>query len=152
RVTIIFLLVVPFTTGGAGQRRRPVPANRFVPELEAELTRLHQAAPESGYAYGQLAHLTEQIGPRLSGSAQAAAAVQYVADELKRLGLEVRLEAVSVPHWVRGIESGEIVQFPGQVLGITQRIVLTALGGSVATPADGLTAEVVVVDDFAQLN
>jgi len=57
-----------------------------------------------------------------------------------------------VPHWVRGIESGEIVQFQGQASGITQKLVLTALGGSVATPLEGFSAEVAVVDDFDQLN
>ena len=152
RVLFVFLLLVPFALQGSGQRRRPTLPIRFAPELEAELTRLQQAALESGYAYSRLAHLTENIGPRLSGSPQAAAAVEYVADELKRLGLEVRLEPVSVPHWVRGLESGEVVQFPRQVSGTTQRIVLTALGGSVATPPGGLTADVAMVDDFAQLN
>src|SRR5258706_6771103 len=35
--------------------------------------------------------------------------------------------------------------------GTTQKIVLTALGGSVATPSEGLTAEVVVVNNFDEL-
>ena len=76
-------------------------------------------------------------GPRLSGSAQAQKAVEYVAGELKALGLEVQLEKVMVPHWVRGEETAALVQFPGQAPKTTQKIVLTALGGSVATPADG---------------
>ena len=47
-----------------------------------------------------------------------------------------------VPHWVRGEETAALMQFPGQAENTTQKIVLTALGGSVATPAEGLTAEV----------
>ena len=66
---------------------------------------------------------------------------------LKALGLEVQLEKVMVPHWVRGEESAALVEFPGQAAGTTQKIVLTALGGSVPTPAEGLTAEVVVAED-----
>src|SRR5215467_10285449 len=127
RLLFLFLLLVPLSLQAASQGRRPSSTGRFSPELTGELDRLHKAALESTYAYSQLAHLTQNIGPRLSGSSQAAAAVQYVAGELKRLGLEVRLEPVSVPHWVRGIESGEIVQFQGQASGITQKLVLTAL-------------------------
>jgi Zn-dependent M28 family amino/carboxypeptidase len=82
---------------------------------------------------------------------QAAAAVEYVAGELRRLGLAVQLEEVKVPHWVRGAETGELVEYPGQAKGTGQKIVLTALGGSTSTPADGTTADVVVVNNFDEL-
>jgi hypothetical protein len=62
------------------------------------------------------------------------------------------MEKVMVPHWVRGEETGELVQFPGRAPNSTQKLVLTALGGSVATPEDGLTADVVVVNDFDELH
>lgn len=105
----------------------------------------------SAYTYRQVAHLVNNIGPRLSGSAQAQKAVEYVAGEMKALGLEMHLEKVMVPHWVRGQETAALVQFPGQANGTTQKILLTALGGSVATPADGLTAGVIVVRNFDEL-
>lgn len=117
----------------------------------ADAKRLQQAALTSDYAYRQVAHLSNNIGPRLSGSAQAQKAVEYVAGELKSLGCEVRTEKVMVPHWVRGEETAALTEFPGQAPNTTQKIILTALGGSVATPADGLTAEVVVVHDFDEL-
>ena len=123
----------------------------YSPQTLAELKQLQQAALQSDYAYRQVAHLANNIGPRLSGSAQAQKAVEYVAGEMKALGLEVQLEKVMVPHWVRGAETGELLQFPGQVANTMQKIVLTALGSSVATPAEGLTAEVVVVRDFDEL-
>src|SRR5438132_12725584 len=106
---------------------------------------------ESDYAYRQLAHLTENIGPRLSGSPQAQMAVEYVAAELRKLGLEVQLEKVMVPHWVRGEETAALTDYPSMAPNTTQKIVLTALGGSVATPAEGLTAEVIAVNNFDEL-
>jgi hypothetical protein len=123
----------------------------FSPQTLAELKRLQQAALSSDYAYKQVAHLANNIGQRLSGSAQAAKSVQYVASELKALGCHVQLERVMVPHWVRGEETAALVQFPGQAENTTQKIVLCALGASIATPADGITADVVVAKDFDEL-
>jgi carboxypeptidase Q len=56
-----------------------------------------------------------------------------------------------VPHWVRGAETAELVEYPGQAPGTTQKIVLTALGQSPATPPEGITAPVVVVASFDEL-
>ena len=128
----------------------PAPAV-FSPHTLAELKRLQQAALTSDYAYRQVAHLSNNIGPRLSGSAQAAKAVDYVAAELKALGCEVHLEKVMVPHWVRGEETAALVQFPGQAQRTTQKIVLCALGASVATSPNGIEAEVIVVRNFDEL-
>ena len=86
----------------------------FSPQTLAELKRLQQAALTSDYAYRQVAHLSNNIGPRLTGSAQAAKAVEYITGELKAIGCEVQLEKVMVPHWVRGEETAALVQFPGQ--------------------------------------
>src|SRR5204863_7355205 len=123
----------------------------FSAQTLAELKRLQQAAVTSDYAYRQVAHLADNIGPRLTGSAQAAKAVEYVAAELKAIGCEVQLEKVSVPHWVRGEEICSLVQWPGMAENTTQKIVLCALGGSVATPNDGVTTEVVTVKNFDEL-
>jgi Zn-dependent M28 family amino/carboxypeptidase len=123
----------------------------FPPLLLQQLSAIKAAALGDDYGYRQLAHLTENIGPRPTGSPQASAAAQYVAEELRHLGLEVRLEPVTVQHWVRGAETAALVDYPAMVPGTTQKIVLTALGGSPATPADGLTADVVAVDNFEEL-
>ena len=77
--------------------------------------------------------------------------MEYVAGEMKSLGCEVQLEKVMVPHWVRGIETAELTQFPGQAAGTTQKVVLCALGGSVATPPEGITADTICVRDFDEL-
>ncbi|WP_348261182.1 M20/M25/M40 family metallo-hydrolase [Telmatobacter sp. DSM 110680] len=121
-------------------------------EQLATMERLRAAAMKSDYAYKELQHLTDNIGPRLSGSPQAQKAVDYVAGEMRSLGAEVTLEKAAVPHWVRGMETAELTAWPGQAPGTTQKIVLTALGGSTATPPEGITTEVVVVDDWKQLN
>jgi hypothetical protein len=123
----------------------------FPPQLLEELSAIKSAALSEDYSYRQLAHLTENIGPRPSGSPQAKAAVDYVAGELRQLGLEVHLEEVKVPHWVRGAETAELTEYAGQAAGTTQKIVLTALGGSTSTPAEGTTADVVVVNNFDEL-
>ena len=123
----------------------------FSQQTLAELKRLQQAALSSDYAYRQVAHLANNIGPRLSGSAQAAKAVEYIANELKAIGCEVQLEKVMVPRWVRGEETAALVQFPGQALNTTQKIVLCALGPSVATPPNGIEAEVIAVRNFDEL-
>jgi carboxypeptidase Q len=123
----------------------------FPPQLLDELGVIKKAALADDYAYQQVAHLTENIGPRPSGSAGAKAAVDYVAGELRQLGLDVQLEEVKVPHWVRGAETAQLVEFPRQAPGTSQKIVLTALGGSTSTPDDGLTADVVVVNNFDEL-
>ena len=117
----------------------------------SELKQLQQAALDSDYAYRQVAHLANNIGPRLSGSAQAAKAVEYVAGELKALGCNVQLEKTIVPHWVRGEETAALVQFPGQASNTTQKVILCALGGSVATPESGIEAEVIVANNFDEL-
>jgi hypothetical protein len=123
----------------------------FSPQTLADLKRLQQAALSSDYAYRQVAHLANNIGPRLTGSAQAAKAVEYVAGELKAIGCEVQLEKVTVPHWVRGEETAALVNWPGMAENTTQKVVLCALGDSVATPKDGITADVVAVRTFDEL-
>ncbi len=141
---------MPMAPPNSNASPSPTPAV-FSPQTLAELKRLQQVALSSDYAYKQVAHLANNIGPRLSGSAQAAKSVQYVASELKALGCEVQLERVMAPHWVRGEETAALVQFPGQAENTTQKIVLCALGASVATPADGITANVVVAKNFDEL-
>ena len=152
-VMLCFLFALNLVRLSSAQLSRPPqpPAVQYSPELISQIKRIQQAALESDYAYRQLAHLSNNIGPRLSGSPQAQTAVEYVAAELRKLGLEVQLEKVMVPHWVRGEETGALTEYPGMSPNTTQKIVLTALGGSVATPFEGLTAEVVVVNNFDEL-
>lgn len=96
-------------------------------------------------AYATLEHLTDDVGQRLSGSPGAAAAVAWTTQRFREWDIAVRNEPVRVPHWVRGREEASLVSH------LNQRIILTALGGSVATPAEGITADVVEVTSFDEL-
>ena len=120
-------------------------------QFTKDLTTLRDGALSDDYAYQQVKYLSENIGARPEGSLQAQAAVDYVASELKKLGLDVHLEPVMVPRWTRGQDTAELVDYPGHVLGTNQRIVLLALSGNTPTSAEGITAEVVVVNNFQEL-
>ena len=108
--------------------------------------RVIAAARKDGRAWERLAELTDTFGHRLSGSPQLEAALRWAEGGMKADGLEnVRLEPVDVPHWVRGRESLDLVEPAGGDL------VVLGLGGSVGTPEDGLTAEVLPVASFDDL-
>ncbi len=115
------------------------------------LARIRDAAMGSDWAYQELADLADTVGPRLTGSRGAEAAVTQVATALASVGFQVRLQPVTVAHWVRGEERAELVGYAGRPEGITQKVVLTALGGSSATAAEGLSAPVLVVHSFAEI-
>jgi carboxypeptidase Q len=166
KLCYVVLLIVLFFSTAHAQNRQPKPApmpflaqprasqaeqENFPPQLLEELSAIKAAALSDDYAYRQVAHLTENIGPRPSGSLQAKAAVDYVAAQLRDLGLDIHLEEVKVPHWVRGAETAELIEYSGQVAGTTQKVVLAALGGSTSTPAEGITTDVVVVTNFDEL-
>jgi hypothetical protein len=152
---IIFpILLVCFsaaTVVGQNPNAKPTPA-LYSEKTLRNMDRIQEAALKSNYAYQKTGYMTNNIGPRLTGSPQADRAVEWVASEMRKLGVKVRLQKLTVPHWVRGEEKGKITQFPGMAKGTTQKVVLTALGGSVATPPNGLQAEVLVVSSFEELN
>jgi carboxypeptidase Q len=124
--------------------------NAMLINTQRDIEAMREMARSSTYAYEQVRFLSNNIGPRMSGSAQAAAAVAYVAQQMRDLGLDVRLEPVTVPHWVRGREEAELVRYPCQIEGTGQKILVTALGNTVATPDQGITGSILVVDDFEQ--
>jgi hypothetical protein len=125
------------------------------PPLDASvattMARVRDAAMDSAWSWQRLEELTDRIGPRLSGSPQHAAAIAQLASAMRALGAEVRLQPVKVPHWVRGEEHAELTDYPGRPPGVTQSLHLTALGSSSATTAAGLSARVIVVHDFDEL-
>jgi Zn-dependent M28 family amino/carboxypeptidase len=101
-------------------------------------------ADEAGL--NRLEYLCYRIGNRLSGSAALDQAIAWGAEEMKKAGLaNVRTIPAKVPHWVRGRESAEMVE-PQQ-----KPLFMLGLGGSVATPPDGITADVVAVSSFDEL-
>ena len=136
-------------------RRGPATGNRQLATIAIVLITIaaHAQQPDdiiqrelkTSQAYDTLAHLTDSIGPRLSGSKGAAAAVAWTTARFRAWGIPVVDEPVMVPHWVRGREEASLVSHSDQ------KIVLTTLGGSVATPPAGITADVIEADSFDDL-
>ncbi len=109
--------------------------------------RLTAAATNSHFAWNRLAELCDRFGPRYSGSTNLENAIDWILDQMKADGLDaVRGEPVPVSHWVRGRESLEWVGAG------TESIPMLGFGFSVATPPEGITAPVLVVTNFAELN
>lgn len=113
------------------------------------LKKIYDQSLTNGKSYEWLDHLSNQIGGRLSGSLNAERAVQYTKEELEAIGLDrVWLQPVMVPKWVRGTpEFAYIETAPGE----TTPVNICALGGSIATPLQGLKAELIEVQGLDEL-
>jgi carboxypeptidase Q len=112
----------------------------------AAADRLINAALADSAAWNRVAELTERFGNRFSGTQGLERAIDWVIAEMKKDGLQnVRGEPVMVPRWVRGAESAELIEPRRQALP------MLGLGGSIATPAQGITAEVLVVSSWDDL-
>lgn len=111
--------------------------------------KITKEALRTEHAYALLREVTA-LGPRLSGSTQAAAAVELTRQMMERMEFaNVRLQPVLVPHWVRGpVEEAAVLNSPSQG---NVALTICALGGSIATPEMGLVAEVVEVKSFEEL-
>lgn len=108
--------------------------------------RIIEAALADSAAFERMAYMADTFGPRLSGSESLERAIDWMLAEMEADGLEnVRAQEVMVPHWVRGEESVELVE-PRR-----ERLPMLGLGGSVGTPAEGITAEALVVRSFEEL-
>ncbi len=117
------------------------------PKLSAAETLISRGRESHG-AYALLTDLVDHVGPRLTGSDGAKAAVVWAMERFSAVGLEARHEPVSVPVWVRGLEHGEVLAAPGRR---AQALALTALGGSPGTRRNGLEAELVEVSSLPEL-
>jgi len=104
----------------------------------------------NGQAYANLKYLCKKVGPRLSGSAGADLAVEQTARMLREAGADtVYLQPCMVPKWERGAkEVGKATFSNGKSIPLN----IVALGMSVGTPATGLTAAVVEVKNFSELD
>lgn len=118
----------------------------IVARYRAVADRIIAAAQADSGAHRRLAELTDRFGHRFSGSESLERAIDWILEEMRRDGIEnVRGEPVMVPRWVRGAERADLVQ------PIARSLPMLGLGGSVATPPGGITAEVLVVSSFDDL-
>lgn len=103
-------------------------------------------ATHSSLAYPRLAELCDTFGPRFSGTTNLEGAIDWALATLKADGFEgVRGEPVMVPRWVRGEESLQ------QITPRPQAMPVLGLGGTIGTPPDGITADALVLTNFAEL-
>ena len=111
-----------------------------------EVDGLIKAALAGSQAYDITESLTTEIGPRVGGSPEEAKAREWAVAKFKEIGLQnVRIEPFTMPYWERGIETASIVSpYP-------QQLYITSLGGSVATPAGGVEAELAYFPTFEDL-
>lgn len=139
--TRLLALAAATLLGAAPCRAQTIPQ-----DYRAPADRLIDAALGDSAAFERLTTLVDRFGHRLSGSESLERALDWIMAEMRADGLEnVRGEPVLVPHWVRGEESAELVSPRPRVLP------MLGLGGSVATPAGGIEAEVLVVSSFEEL-
>jgi len=115
-------------------------------DLSPELKTLITSARSGQQGYEITRSLTTEVGPRLAGTPAEARARDWALSKFREIGLEnVRVEPFNIQGWERGVETAQILSpYP-------QDLVITALGGSVATPPDGITAQVAYFESFEAL-
>jgi len=120
-------------------------ATAFAAQSPAQ--RLIDAAMSDQTGWKRLEYLCDSIGHRLSGSTGMTRSIEWALSEMKKDGLEsVASPKVMVPHWVRGQESARLIA-PWET-----ELPMLGLGGSIATPVEGITAETVAVESFDELD
>ncbi len=118
-------------------------------EDSAAIKKIANEVMTNGKAYDNLRYLCKKIGPRLSGSPQAQQAVEATAKMLKDAGADtVFLQPCMVPHWIRGEKETGYIKLAN---GTKYNLNLCALGNSEGTGKNGITAPVIEVNSFAQL-
>lgn len=116
---------------------------------ETTIKQIFDQALSNGKSYSMLYELSVNIGPRLSGSPGAAAAVEWSRHVMEGFGFDsVWLQPVLVPHWVRGQK--EIGRIVSKKMG-TVEVNVCALGGTIGTGPSGISASVVEVKSFEEL-
>lgn len=138
--------LVPVLLGLAVLSAAPLPA---ASDRETTLQQIAAEALARGGAHDQLRDLLARHPGRLAGSEALAGAVRWSEARLQSLQLDrVWLQEVMVPHWERGHPESVQLMAPGVA---PVRLAAAALGGSIATPADGLTAPVIEVSSLEDL-
>ncbi len=116
--------------------------------LRETAKKITDSALQEREAFSMLAELCS-IGPRLSGSENSIKAIHWAENKMKADGFDsVWLQPVMVPHWVRGSEEAVIVS--GRYKG--RHINICALGGSIGTAEEGITAPVFEVETLDEID
>lgn len=90
--------------------------------------------------------LTTEVGPRLAGTESEARARDWALRRLQTMGFaNVRVEPFDIPGWTRGLEQAALLA------PFAQPLAVTTLGGSVATPEEGIEAELAAFNSLEDL-
>ncbi|HXE74257.1 MAG TPA: M20/M25/M40 family metallo-hydrolase [Candidatus Xenobia bacterium] len=140
RAVAVALLVAACEATGAE------PPQRLDARYRDTANRILAAALTEDGAWEKLSYLCDRVGHRLSGSPELERAIAWAAEQMRADGLEnVRLQPVKVPRWIRGRESVEVLE------PVRRSLAVLGLGLSVGTPPEGITAPVVVVRSYDEL-
>jgi carboxypeptidase Q len=114
-----------------------------------QIRKFYDEALVNGQCYENLRYLCKSIGQRLSGSAGAAKSVDWSKKLMEGYGFDkVYLQEVMVPHWVRGAKEQAFIIDGNKKIAVP----IAALGMSIATPAAGITANIVEVRSIKELD
>ncbi|QDZ07485.1 M20/M25/M40 family metallo-hydrolase [Sphingomonas panacisoli] len=142
--------IAPLALAGIAVLAVPAIAQRALPtasvKVDPAVAKARDAALKDDVAWDIVEGLTTEVGQRLAATEAEARARAWAVVKLKALGFKnVHIETYTMPVWVRGVETAEIVgPYP-------QKLTLAALGRSGATPPEGITAPVVYFPTFNDL-
>jgi len=115
-------------------------------EYSDEAAEIIATAIDNTSAFKTLSYFGDRFGHRFSGSESLENSLDWIVEELKSQGFtQITEQPVKVPHWVRGNEHATMI------LPRMQELPMLGLGGSIATPGEGITADVLVVNSFEDL-
>lgn len=136
--TTLFLIIISV---------QPILAQSVLNNKHQENARsLIESAMSSEIAWERLTYMADTFGPRFSGSENLENSIDWIIETMKKDGFDnVWGQPVMVPHWVRGEESATLIS-PR-----VQDLPMLSLGGTIATPEGGITADVIVVKNFEEL-
>jgi carboxypeptidase Q len=136
-IPLLSLLFILFTS--------PAQAQQIADQYRDAAEKIIQAAIGDDEAFEYLTEFVDTFGHRFSGSESLERSIDWIIEDLKSEGIKVWTQPVMVPHWVRGEESATMI-LPREM-----DLPMLGRGGSVGTPEEGLQAEVIVVNNFEEL-
>ncbi|WP_047788480.1 M20/M25/M40 family metallo-hydrolase [Tenacibaculum mesophilum] len=151
KLTFLLLTSITFFACKTEQKQPTTASNTYTEanykQDSTQVKKLFNTALTQGKSYEWLRDLTQNIGSRLSGSEGAAKSVIWGEKLMKEVGLDsVWLQPIMVPHWVRGEKEVANYEFNGEKINVP----ICALGGSTATPSNGITAKVIEVKNIEE--
>jgi carboxypeptidase Q len=141
RKVILFLFLLAIVVNGSAQTAD----SAFIKSISDEILL-------NGKAYDNLRVLTKQIGGRLAGSPGMVKAEQWGLKMMQQSGAEKAwMQECMVPHWVRGGKDEVVASYDGQGKASKKVLDVLALGNSMGSGSGGVTAQVIVVNSFDEL-